>query len=152
LASWPTVGGAVSLCIPRHRAPQVPRLRFRMRVSALSHDRTAPARQRPRGVAIFMASESPALWSNLFWLIVRCAAFPASPSEASEGQEPSEDERKPAAVLWPPCSGSRDGAPFLAQCEAVSPSMTVAATDPRRPRNAHSSVLGRHISIMASAE
>jgi hypothetical protein len=32
-----------------------------------------------------------------------------------------------------------------------SPSMIVAATAPRWPRNAHASVLGRHISITASA-
>src|SRR4029077_20942316 len=63
-----------------------------------------------------------------------------------------EDERKPAAVFWPPCSESRARPPFLAQREAVSPSMTVAATAPRRPRKAHSSVLARHISSTVSAE
>ena len=41
--------------------------------------------------------------------------------------------------------------PFLAQREAVSPSMTVAATAPRRPCSADSSVLGRHISITMAA-
>jgi hypothetical protein len=39
----------------------------------------------------------------------------------------------------------------LAQRDAVSPSMTVAATAPRRPRSAQSAVLGRHISITVSA-
>jgi hypothetical protein len=39
----------------------------------------------------------------------------------------------------------------LAQREAVSPSMTVAATAPRRPCSADSSVLGRHISITMAA-
>ena len=34
--------------------------------------------------------------------------------------------------------------------EAASPSMIVAATESRWPRNAHASVLGRHISITAS--
>jgi hypothetical protein len=52
--------------------------------------------------------------------------------------------------LLPPCSGSRAGEPFLAQREAVSPSMTVAATASRRPCSAQSAVLGRRISITAS--
>jgi hypothetical protein len=98
--------------------------------------------------AIFRASASPALGPDLFWCIARHAVSPASPSEASARQQPPEHERKPAC---PPCTGSRAGEPFLAQREPVSPSMTVAAAAPRRPRNAHSSVFGRHISITEAA-
>jgi hypothetical protein len=51
----------------------------------------------------------------------------------------------------PLCCRSRAAEPFLAPREAVSPSMTVAATAPRRPLIAHSAALGRHASITVSA-
>jgi hypothetical protein len=53
--------------------------------------------------------------------------------------------------MWPSCSEARSGEPFLARRGAVSPSITVAATTPRRPFSAHSSLFGRHISITVSA-
>jgi hypothetical protein len=76
---------------------------------------------------------------------------PASAALPGTRQKRPEDERGSATGLWDRSSRDREPASrSWRRREAVSPSMIVAATGSRWPRNAHASVLGRHISITAS--
>ena len=76
----------------------------------------------------------------LVWLPADRQVTGANAPRAKNGPRTNVNQQLSGSALF---SVSLAGAPFLAQREAVSPSMTVAATASRRPCSAHSSALGR---------